>query len=323
MRHGWQFFTEPPLQWTRLCQKHKSLFHTPAWQSLLTRSFGAFPLFALGTDGNDAFALTVFPVGPFRVGYAGFPAGGLVGARQFTTASVTQLVSAAFPRTVHLLRLVATPFPEPLLLDYPHEETWETTVPNLSSWQEEQLAANVRRNLRKAKKNNVLIKKAELCDAQHLFRLYWETIRRHGGFRRYSLLYFHQLLELAQETPNLQCWLAVLDKEVIGFIILAREGDTAYYLHGAVSHVYQQYRPGDLAFNSSIHWAKEEGASQFNMMSSPLNQPSLVRYKEKWGGVTCKQRTYDLPLRPAAAHLFRWLAKGYNLISGNIFRRLT
>ena len=320
MSHGWQLCTEPPLEWTALCRAHRSLIHTPAWQSLLTRSFGAFPLFALGSDGKDAFALTVFPAGPFRIAYAGFPTGGLVGARQFTTTLVDQLVSADFPRTVHLMRLVATPFPEPLLLNYPHAETWETIVPDLSSWQEEQLPANVRRNLRKARKNKVQIRKAEQCDTEALFRLYRETIRRHGGIRRYPLNYFRQLLELARKTPALQCWLAVLDGAVVAFITLAREGDTIYYLHGAVAHSYQRYRPGDLAFNAAIRWAKEEGASQFNMMSSPLNQPSLVRYKEKWGGVTRKQRTYDLPLRPAAAHLFRWLAKGYNLLGGVRFR---
>ena len=53
-----------------------------------------------------------------------------------------------------------------------------------------------------------------------------------------------------------------------------------------------------------IRWAQAAGCESFNFMSSPPNQPSLVRYKEKWGGVTGVHRTYTMKLG-VAYPLFR------------------
>jgi hypothetical protein len=318
-----RLFTEPPPEWTELCRARRSLFHTPAWQTLLARSFKTVPLYALGPDMVEPFALTVFSAGPFRIGYVGFPTGGLMGATPLTAAMVDKLATALSTQKVDLLRLVASPFQEPLLLDYPYEETWETTVPDLSTWQESRLASGVRRDIRKARKTNMVIEEANPSAASFIAHLYRDTVLRHQGTLRYNLNYFRHLLEIAHDLSGLRCWLAVVESQPAAFLTAVREGETVFYLHGAMDREYRQYQPSDLLLFTAIHWAKEEGASQFNMMSSPLNQPSLVRYKEKWGGLTRKQRTYDLPLRPAAAHLFRWLAKGYKLFSGSRFGRWT
>jgi hypothetical protein len=320
MNDTWQFFAEPPPKWKEICQAHYSLFHTSIWQSLLSRSFNVIPLFALGADKKTALALSLFPAGPFRIGYVGFPAGGTIGTQPLTATLAQQLVTADYPTTVHLLKLVVSPFSVPLRLNYSFEETWETAVRDLNDWHEKQLSGSIRRDIRKANKNNVQIKQADPSNAVAFFALYQETIRRHGGVLRYSQTYFRQLLELAQKTPQLQCWSAIFNGEVTAFLVMAHEGETVFYLHGAIARAYQQYRSGDLLLSKAIRWAKDEGAREFNMMASPLDQPSLVWYKEKWGGVTGKQRSYDLPIRPAAAQLFRWLAKGYHLLNKSRLR---
>lgn len=311
MNGDWLYFTEPPPQWAAVCQARRSLFHTAAWQELLQNAFGAAPLFAMRPAGDEdatTFALTVFPAGPFRLGYIGFPAGGAAGFQPLSAAMVNSLAISRFPRTIHLLKIVSSPFPEMLSLPYAYAETWETMIPDLREWREETLPANVRRNLRKARKNKVQIRQAEKSEAPAIFHLYRETVQRHGGMARYGLAYFSQLLELSQEVAGLPVWLALVNDEIAAFLAAAREGATVFYLHGAVNRHLQQFRPGDLLFYTAICWARDEGAREFNMMASPLSQLSLVRYKEKWGGVTAVQRTYTLPLQPLPAAGFRLAA---------------
>lgn len=108
MRHGLRLYTDPPPEWKAFCPARRSLFHTSAWQTLLARSFKSVPLYALGPDMAEPFALTVFSVGPFLVKYVGFPAGGLMGATPLTAAVVDQLATALSTQRVDLLRLVAS-----------------------------------------------------------------------------------------------------------------------------------------------------------------------------------------------------------------------
>ncbi|RME07333.1 MAG: GNAT family N-acetyltransferase [Bacteroidetes bacterium] len=190
-------------------------------------------------------------------------------------------------------------------LPFPFAETWETAVLDLPHWDEKRLPSAVRRNVRKAEKQGIIIVPASAADAPMMFSLYQETVRRHGGALRYNSDYFRALVKLAQETAALRCWLAKKGEETAAFLVAAQEGENVYYLHGAVNREHQQARPGDLLFYHAIQWAKSRGAAQFNMMASPLSQPTLVRYKEKWGGVTARQRTYDMPIQKIPAWVLR------------------
>jgi hypothetical protein len=315
MNDTWQFFLDPPPQWTAVCETRRSLFHTPAWQAVLTHSFKAIPIFALNEATQDACALTIFPAGPFRVGYLGFPAGGLAGGQPVEHSLITQLTTSSLPVSVHLLRIVISPFTESIKLDCPYVEVWETIIPDLAVWQEGALPARVRRDVRKAHKSAVQIRIADARAASFVSRLYQETVKRHNGTIRYTLGYFQNLLALAEIDSGIKCWLAVRDEQPIAFLTAVREGQTVFYLHGAIDRDFRQYQPSDLLLFTAIQWAKDQGATQFNMMSSPLDQLSLVRYKEKWGGTTDKLRTYDWPVKPIAATLFRYVTRSYKFFS--------
>ncbi|MFQ5419253.1 MAG: GNAT family N-acetyltransferase [Anaerolineae bacterium] len=317
---AWRFFTDPSPEWTAVCRERGSFFHIPAWQSVLSAAFGARACYGLTADDGEAVALTIFPLGPFRVAFAGFPAGGLVGGRPFTAETAVSLSKAAFPAAVHMLRLVVSPFPELVDLPFPFAETWETAVLDLPNWDEKRLSSAVRRNVRKAEKQGIIIVPAVSADAPVIFQLYRETVKRHGGSLRYNPGYFQALVKLAQETAVLRCWLAKKGEETAAFLVAAQEGDIVYYLHGAVNRIHQQARPGDLLFHRAIQWAKNQGAGQFNMMASPLSQPGLVRYKEKWGGVTARQRTYDVPVN-LVGNFSMWLIRGYKIINENLSHR--
>ena len=60
---------------------------------------------------------------------------------------------------------------------------------------------------------------------------------------------------------------------------------------------------------------QNQGMECFNFMASPVNQPSLIRYKEKWGGVTRQLRVYEIPLRRLNSLLFKNASKINNIIN--------
>jgi lipid II:glycine glycyltransferase (peptidoglycan interpeptide bridge formation enzyme) len=104
---------------------------------------------------------------------------------------------------------------------------------------------------------------------------------------------------------NLRVLIAQFDRKIAGYVVIGLNNNSAYYLHGASNTKYQIYRPNDLLFLSAIQWAKNEKMDIFNMMSSPVNQPTLIRYKEKWLGVTSIHKTYERDISPIFANCFR------------------
>jgi lipid II:glycine glycyltransferase (peptidoglycan interpeptide bridge formation enzyme) len=124
-----------------------------------------------------------------------------------------------------------------------------------------------------------------------MYRLYRQTVERHDGSLRYNQSYFCSLISLSQKSSLLRCLLAIAEDKIIAFLIVGINHDVAFYLHGSVDYKYQSLRPYDLLFVKAIEWAKENKCNKYNMMDSPNDQPSLVRYKEKWGGVT-ETKTY-------------------------------
>ncbi|MCA9972964.1 MAG: GNAT family N-acetyltransferase [Anaerolineales bacterium] len=316
MSDQWQVFTEPPPSWEAMCQAERSLFHTPAWQSLLKRSLRASPLFVMQSDGAAAFAVTVFSAGPFRVGYVGFPVGGMLHGAPLTAAQLAELRPLLRRQGIDRLRLVISPLAFGEALPYPAVALPETAVTNLPAWDLNQLSSSIRRNVNKARRSGVQLQDAGLpMHGERLFTLYRQTIARHGGSVRYSAAYFRELASLAGQEARLRCLLAAVDDQIVSFVCVGLDGATAYYLHGATDMAYQHLRPADLLFAAAITWARDEGMAVYNMLASPADQPSLVRYKEKWGGETAPQQTYDLPVRGGRAALFTWATAVFRTIN--------
>jgi hypothetical protein len=301
--NGYTVSAEPPAAWQALCINN--LFHSLAWQTFLQEAFGAHTAYAWDHHAQTGQAITIFRSGPFRIGYVGFPVGGTIQERALTLDEVTGLRMALRCHGVHLLKLPVSAFARPVKLPLPRAETVETAIENLLSWRPESLPSSVRRNIKKTNRYNVKVAEA-CCPSQGdtLYRLYRDTVTRHQGALRYNAPYFRGLIQLAKEDLRLRCLLAVYDEKIIGFLVLALSGSTAYYLHGATDMTCQHYRPADLLFHEAITWARDAGIQSFNMMASPLQQQSLIRYKEKWGCTSKPQYTYDLVISPIQAWMF-------------------
>lgn len=311
---GVAFSRHPPPKWDAACLRAGALFHTRGWQSLLERSFGCRSQYAWSEAIQTGAALTQFRAGPFRLGYLGFPVGGVIGPGSIDSASLSSWLHQVGPERPTCIRLAVSAFAKQIDLPLDYESNPETAIRNLREWDLSQVSENRRRGVKKAKRLGLSIAAPTDEDCgKSLFRIYRETVRSHGGALRYNEAYFSALIDLASQQSKLRVLVAQHEEDIAGFIVAGIHGNTTYYLHGGTDANYRKHCPSDLLMSEVILHAQQTGSDCFNFMSSPGNQPSLVAYKEKWGGETRQHRTYTLPTRPSY-RLFRFAERIYHWI---------
>ncbi|GAA6152314.1 hypothetical protein NBRC116587_17330 [Pseudoteredinibacter isoporae] len=107
----------------------------------------------------------------------------------------------------------------------------------------------------------------------------------------------------------LRCTLAYADKQCIAMNISALDGGQAFYLHGGFAEGFSEWRGPDLLMFEAISWAKRIGGKSFDFMSSPSSQVGLIKYKEKWGGVSRPQYTVDVYHSRISLYVFQLAMK--------------
>lgn len=288
--------TEPPVGWQAACAQHHAFFSTLEWQSVLENSFPCRTLYVW--NSNDGLTITVFRVGPFKVGYLGFPVGGGVKSAKAGSDILEHIRRAALPERPACIRVPVSGFDDPLVCEHPAVSTPETAIIDLQHWDSTSISKNLRRDIRRAERSGLeLTEDPDAASGSCLYAIYSETIRRQRGSLRYNQRYFDSLIELCRINPALRMYIALDGRKVAGFAVTARHRSTTYYLHGGAADEYRRSSPSDLLLNRAISSARADGTNCFNLMASPANQPMLLRYKEKWGGTTRMQKTYTIPLR--------------------------
>ncbi len=301
-----------PDNWERLCGESGALFGSGVWQELLERSFKSRTIYA--SNDVEGFAISVFRGGPFNIGYLGFPVGGGVGRTSGEMNYVDLLKAVKFHDMPICVRIPVSAFKQGSQLDLPCQRNPETVIENLQDWNLGLVSKNLRRDIKKAERTELVIDAAkDPVIGDSLFDIYSQTVKRHGGSIRYSAVYFQELIKLSAVQPRLRVLIATRNTDIAGFLVVARHGDTAYYLHGGATPEFQKSSPSDLLLNNAIHNAQQARSQTFSLMASPPQQPSLIRYKEKWGGVTRDLKTYTVILSPSF-YLFRVVEKLYSLI---------
>ena len=305
-----EFSYTPPPHWESRCADKVSLVHSTNWHRVLENGFGAKTLYVSELESNAAFSINIFKAGPFRIGYLGFPTGGLLnGTLSPALLDIIQL--ARLP--LDLLRIQVSGFGPLLETDLPSLAVPETSITDLERW-ELRKTPKFKRNVEKAQRNGIrplLLNDVTLAGT--IYTLYRDTVLRHNSMLRYTEKYFRALAELSQHCQLIKCWVVIIEGRLSGFIVAALEGGTAYYLHGAMNDSLRNYGGSAILFYCALQWAQHLGARQFNFMSSPPNQLSLVSYKEKMGGVTRQHHTYELHISPMRAKLFKMALWSHNL----------
>lgn len=125
--------------------------------------------------------------------------------------------------------------------------------------------------------------------------MYAATVSAHRGVSRYTGDYFRRLAEVAGPTGPLRVFQARTGDGVIhGFAVLALDGGSGYYLHGAVDHSARSFGLSDLLLRSIIDTCRAERCFRFTLMASPPAQSGLVRFKKKWAECTGWSITTDV-----------------------------
>ena len=296
--NDYQFFETAPSGWDSFCRRSNSVFGSPAWQQVLADSFGARTLYAW--NGQSGGAITLFRAGPFSVGYLGFPAGSIAFEHGLPAGIASQLRESRSLHGVTCIRMPVSEFADDNDLGFKYVSNPETAITALQQWDLMAVSKNLRRDLRKAGKSDVFVRKTNDTSLGPLiYAIYESTVRHHGGSLRYNCDYFSAILGLAAQNPAVQFFIADLNDKVIGFAIVVHHGDTAFYLHGGATLDARKLSPSDLILAQAITQAKSSGLCLFNFMASPADQPTLVRYKEKWGAETRAIKTYTVPVSRA------------------------
>lgn len=265
------------------------LFQTPDWFEVLEQGLGASSQCLA-----EGLVATVFRVGPVAAAYLNFPLGIRTEA-ELHAAMQRGIRQTLRKQGVDLLRYSV---PEHLVVPPDGRQPLpETRIQSLSAWSEAGLAGDVRYELRRARREGTRVRPARLDDAQLMFDLYRQTLHRHGGKLRYSLRYFQAMCQLSLVTPAVRGMIAeTVERIPCGFVLAARNGNEACYLHAGFDPAYARARPGYVLLYDAITQARDSGSACFNLMASPAGQPELVRFKEKWGGQTQLLLNFDVPV---------------------------
>lgn len=143
------------------------------------------------------------------------------------------------------------------------------------------LRGNARQMIRRARKSGVTTSTGS--NAERL-RAFYEM---HCGVRRekYRMLtqpfaFFEQLL--AKFGPELQIVLSHYDDRIVGGTLYLEWEDTLYYKFAASRLDDLDVRPNEIAIWEALRLARSRGLAFIDLGISGLNQPGLIRYKEKF-----------------------------------------
>lgn len=145
------------------------------------------------------------------------------------------------------------------------------------------LASGARTNIRHAARGGLEITVGSSVDDVSAFHALHRHTRRHKyGLLAQPLAFFEAVWAQFAPDDAIDVVLARLDGEVIAGALYLRWNDVYYYKFGASIGDRLHVRP-----NESVHWAGiargvERGCRLFDWGVSDLDQPGLVRYKQKF-----------------------------------------
>lgn len=252
------------------------------WRHALEVGLGA-KVVEVGGPGDGNRRLAVFTRGPLKVGYADFAAGTMSLADGYEEA----MLAIARRHRVDVIRYQA-PTAVRASPAYARHALATTLIPALQSWDERALE-KPRRASNRMRRTELQLRRGHPKDAAVMHELYLETMKRHGGARRYSEAYFAAI-------AGTSSWVACLQDEVVGFVATGRAGQRGLYLHGGHRESARRHYPSDLLFLAMLREAKAARLDSFDFLASPPNQQTLLDYKRAWGATVQPVVVSDHPL---------------------------
>jgi GNAT superfamily N-acetyltransferase len=266
-------------------------FSSQAWAGVLA-GLGCDCALAWNESKGVGVAMPVFSRFGMRVGFLGFP---VFRDGSSPDASTDATAELALARSLRLDILRTNRAPEGARTAPGGVRQPDAWIGDLAVWSEsgdKRRARDVAYARRATRDIDVTASRVDPAD---MHRLYAETVRGHGGKLRYTGEYFRRLVASAGPGQPLQVFHGhAASGELMGFAVLAVDGDTGYYLHAAISGPARSMGLSDLLLSRLLAAAKERGLRRFNLMASPPEQAGLLKFKRKWGDSESVVVTRDL-----------------------------
>lgn len=266
------------------------LFHSPPWLGTLanTYDFALRARVALDATGTPVAGIACCEVDDLR--------GRRMVALPFTDAC-DPLGSSPSARAALLADLVSQGWPVQLrLLDTPgdgFDASW--TVTRRARWHRlvlaqdadgdwARLAPAMRRAIRKAEREGVVVRPLESDDDLRSFVAMHTSLRR----RRYRLLaqppaFFEAMRDRFGAIGGWHALGAFLDRRLVAATVYLRWRDRLYYKFNASAPEALAARPNNLLVWSGIRLARALGCTEVDLGPSDDDQPGLIRFKRGTG----------------------------------------
>jgi len=295
-----KIYYSTPDFWEEKCKERKLFFFTDSWMNTLTECLNVNKNLYVTDHDEPVAIINIFSRYIFKAAYLNFPIGGV----EHKDTKIIEFASDWVENNADISRfdLIAN-----TLFTKEKNILPRTLIVDLRAWDYDKLPSALKRNIRKSKKSNVVIKLACENSSKDLYDIYQSVLKRHNGKARYTQKYFVNLLGVHLDTSLLNIYVAYKDHKIIGYICVAFHADSAFYMHGGMFLEYSSCRAMDYLFSHVINEAKIRGVSGFDFLASPLEQPSLVKYKEKWGGKTFVQNRVEKKSRTIKGNILGFI----------------
>jgi len=287
---GWQVASEPHADLTVWAERGGRVFATAAWGTVV-RTLGAEAQFAWHAARGIGAVVPIFRRLGLRVGFLGFPVAGVdfdaLDGHELARCAAG-IAAAARLDVVRTTQSMRMQIEGTAISGRP--EVW---IEDLQHWQLD-AHKRLRKDLAFAYRSAPALELVQRgFDAFACFELYLATVMRHRGQQRYAAAYFAALQALAQKSDLLGFFAALEGMTLKGFAVVALHGGVAHYLHGAVDAAGRRQGVSDVLLERLVAFGRDAGATCFNLMASPWEQPGLQQFKQKWGDTAGLSVTFD------------------------------
>jgi peptidoglycan pentaglycine glycine transferase (the first glycine) len=125
-----------------------------------------------------------------------------------------------------------------------------------------------RYNIRLAKRRGVIVRRGGYQDLDLLYRMYAVTSLR-DGFTIRDQAYYQDAWGTFMKSGMAQPFLAEVDGEPVGGIIIFHYGKMAIYMYGMSLEVHREKMPNHILQWEAIKWAKEMGYAIYDFWGAP------------------------------------------------------
>ena len=276
-------------RWSTLVEERRSdVFHSPAWLAILRDVYG-FDIrakvrgSAASPDEGIVYAVVddIFGRRLVSLPFSDFCDPLIDGATSWS-AMTKELVSSGDPFTIKVL------FDEFALADPRLEQAGEAkwhrcdvTRDPEEIWTD--LHPGARRAIRKSRSAGVTVRNAtSVTDMRAFFELHLRTRKLKYGLLAQPWPFFEMIWERLLVPGGGALVVAELDGEVVAGVVFLRWKDTFYYKFNASNVDALDLRPNDAIMWEGIQHAHGNGDRWLDFGVSDIDQPGLIRYKEKY-----------------------------------------